>query len=56
MIEQRSGKEFDNVFGPVIVCLGLVLALCLNFGLQVTSAGLPLEELDGLVHRVQDIT
>ena len=35
MIEQRSGKDFDSVIGPIIVCLGLVVALCLNFGFQV---------------------
>ena len=35
MIEQRSGKDFDNVIGPIIVCFGLVIALCLNFGFQV---------------------
>lgn len=35
MIEQRSGKDFDAVFGPIIVCLSLVVALCLNFGFQV---------------------
>lgn len=36
MIEQRSGKDFDNVVGPIVVCLGLVVALCLNFGFQVS--------------------
>ena len=35
MIEQRSGKDFDNVLGPIIVCIGLIVALCLNFGFQV---------------------
>ena len=35
MIEQRSGKDFDNVLGPIIVCVGLIVALCLNFGFQV---------------------
>ena len=35
LIQQRSGKDFDNVVGPVIVCLGLVVALCLNFGFKV---------------------
>jgi hypothetical protein len=35
MIEQRSGKDLDNVIGPVVVCIGLVVALCLNFGFKV---------------------
>lgn len=35
MIEQRSGKDFDNVIGPVIVCIGLVIALCINFSFKV---------------------
>lgn len=37
MIEQRSGKDFDYVAGPIIVCLGLCVALCLNFGFKVIS-------------------
>ena len=36
MIQQRSGKDFDYMFGPVVVCLGLVLSLCLNFGFKVS--------------------
>ena len=35
MIEQRSGKDFDSIAGPIVVCIGLVVALCLNFGLKV---------------------
>ena len=35
MIEQRNGKDFDAVFGPVFVCIGLIIALALNFGLKV---------------------
>ena len=35
MIRQRSGKDFDNPLGPLIVCIGLATALCLNFGLKV---------------------
>ncbi|KAI4105149.1 MAG: hypothetical protein L6R37_002868 [Teloschistes peruensis] len=34
MIRERSGKDFDNVAGPIVVCLALVIALCLNFGLK----------------------
>lgn len=37
MIKARSGKDFDNVVGPVVVCVGLVVALCLNFGLKVNK-------------------
>lgn len=37
MIEERSGKDFDNIYGPIVVCLALIIALCLNFGLQVSD-------------------
>ena len=37
MIEQRSGKDFDNIVGPIVVCLGLVIALCMNFGFKVSG-------------------
>ncbi|KAL8642180.1 MAG: hypothetical protein Q9228_001110 [Teloschistes exilis] len=37
MIRERSGKDFDNVAGPIVVCLALVIALCLNFGLKLSS-------------------
>ena len=35
MIERRSGKDFDNILGPIIVCISLVVALGLNFGFKV---------------------
>jgi SPX domain protein involved in polyphosphate accumulation len=35
LIEQRSGKDFDSIFGPIVVCVSLVVALCLNFGFKV---------------------
>lgn len=35
MIRERSGKDFDNIIGPIIICVGLVVALCLNFGFKV---------------------
>lgn len=38
MIRERSGKDFDNVAGPIVVCLALVIALCLNFGLKVGTS------------------
>ncbi len=37
MIEERSGKDFDNVVGPFVVCVALIVALCLNFAFQVCS-------------------
>ena len=40
MIKQRSGKDFDNVAGPVIISLALVAALCLNFGFKVIQVDL----------------
>lgn len=38
MIEERSGKDFDNVIGPIVVCIGLVIALCLNFCFKYRAA------------------
>ena len=35
MIQQRSGKDFDNIIGPLIVCIALIVALCLNFAFKV---------------------
>jgi uncharacterized membrane protein YidH (DUF202 family) len=35
MISQRSGKDFDNMIGPIIVSAALIVALILNFVLQV---------------------
>ncbi|KAB2579733.1 Vacuolar transporter chaperone 2 [Lasiodiplodia theobromae] len=34
LIRERSGKDFDNVLGPMVVCLGLIIALCCNFGFR----------------------
>ncbi|KAL9001916.1 MAG: hypothetical protein Q9188_005131 [Gyalolechia gomerana] len=34
MIQERSGREFDNIYGPIAVCLALIIALCLNLGLR----------------------
>ncbi|KAI9811022.1 MAG: Phosphate metabolism transcription protein [Thelocarpon impressellum] len=30
-IKARSGRDFDNALGPVVVCLGLTVALAVNF-------------------------
>lgn len=35
LIRKRSGKDFDNVTGPLVVCLGLAIALVVNFWLKV---------------------
>ncbi|KAI9673514.1 MAG: Phosphate metabolism transcription protein [Trizodia sp. TS-e1964] len=35
MIQERSGKDFDSILGPIVVCVGLSAALCLNFGFKV---------------------
>ncbi len=37
MIVARSGKDFDNWIGPVIVCISLIVVLILNFIIQVSS-------------------
>ncbi|KAH0541878.1 hypothetical protein FGG08_003683 [Glutinoglossum americanum] len=34
LIQERSGKDFDSILGPAVVCIGLVVALCLNFGFK----------------------
>ena len=38
LIEQRSGKDFDNMIGPFIVSLGLAAALILNFAFKYKAA------------------
>jgi hypothetical protein len=35
LIRERSGKDFDGLTGPLVVCFGLAVALCLNFGFKV---------------------
>ncbi|KAK2755723.1 Phosphate metabolism transcription protein [Arachnomyces sp. PD_36] len=37
LIRERSGKDFDNMFGPLVVCFGLALALVLNFGFKYAA-------------------
>lgn len=37
LIRQRSGKDLDNLVGPLVVCIGLAVALLLNFGFKVRS-------------------
>ncbi|KAI9893670.1 MAG: Phosphate metabolism transcription protein [Vezdaea aestivalis] len=38
LIRARSGKDFDNPVGPVLVCVGLFAALCINFGYKYSAA------------------
>lgn len=35
LIRQRSGRDLDNTFGPIVVCIGLAVALVLNFAFKV---------------------
>ncbi|KAJ5145591.1 uncharacterized protein N7515_000155 [Penicillium bovifimosum] len=37
LIRQRSGKDLDNMFGPIVVCIGLAVALVLNFVFKYSS-------------------
>lgn len=37
LIRERSGKDFDAITGPLVVCVGLAVALCLNFGFKVRT-------------------
>ncbi|KAH8716832.1 VTC domain-containing protein [Phaeosphaeriaceae sp. PMI808] len=34
LIRERSPKDFDAVLGPLVVCVGLAVALCLNFAFK----------------------
>lgn len=44
MILERSGKDFDNMIGPIVISVSLMGALILNFIFQVRLvASLPLE-------------
>jgi hypothetical protein len=37
LIERRSGKDFDAITGPIVVCVGLIVALVLNFAFKVSG-------------------
>ncbi|KAE8159078.1 VTC domain-containing protein [Aspergillus tamarii] len=37
LIRQRSGRDLDNTFGPLVVCIGLAVALVLNFAFKYSS-------------------
>ncbi|KAI9807517.1 MAG: hypothetical protein M1825_005457 [Sarcosagium campestre] len=47
LIRERSGKDFDNVLGPVVVCLWLVAALCLNFFFKYRAVMAERQRTDG---------
>lgn len=38
LIMERSGKDFDNMIGPFVVCIGLAAALALNFAFKYSAA------------------
>ncbi|KKK15506.1 hypothetical protein P175DRAFT_0532255 [Aspergillus ochraceoroseus IBT 24754] len=44
LIRQRSGRDLDHMFGPIVVCIGLAVALILNFAFKYTST---IEKLRG---------
>jgi hypothetical protein len=35
LIRERSGKDFDHVFGPIVVCIAVAVALVVNFVFKV---------------------
>lgn len=37
MIMERSGKDFDNMVGPIVISVALIVALILNFTFQVST-------------------
>ncbi|KAL6234282.1 hypothetical protein BDW75DRAFT_171387 [Aspergillus navahoensis] len=37
LIRARSGRDLDNTFGPIVVCIGLAVALILNFAFKYAS-------------------
>lgn len=41
LIERRSGRDFDALTGPVVVCVGLFVALIVNFGFKVSGTSCP---------------
>ena len=38
LIRERSGKDFDNKIGPLVVSLGLFVALILNFAFKYSAS------------------
>ncbi|KAB5585945.1 VTC domain-containing protein [Coniochaeta sp. 2T2.1] len=50
MIMQRSGRDFDNYVGPMVISAALMLALVLNFAFAYKGALERWHEHDGDVH------
>ena len=51
LIQRRSGKDFDAVTGPIVVCVGLAVALILNFAFRVSRAVSCVVMRDKLMYR-----
>ncbi|KAH8423001.1 SPX domain protein [Aspergillus melleus] len=47
LIRQRSGRDLDNTFGPIVVCIGLAVALVLNFAFKVCVTATPGHDASG---------
>lgn len=41
MITERSGRDFDNVLGPLVISVAMMLALVLNFVFAVSKSSFP---------------
>ena len=52
LIRQRSGKDFDNVLGPMFVCISLTVALLLNFWLKVCDFTFTRDTLANIIDTV----
>lgn len=48
LIQGRSGRDFDRVLGPCVVCVGLIVALILNFAFKYQAIVREREGLMGL--------
>jgi len=46
LIERRSGNDFDAITGPIVVCIGLIVALVLNFVFKYNQAMLDRDHQD----------
>ncbi|KAL7799836.1 SPX domain-containing protein [Trichoderma ceciliae] len=46
MILERSGKDFDNMVGPIIISVAMVIALVINFVLQYQKAFSKMKSVD----------
>lgn len=50
LIRKRSGRDFDNVIGPVVVCSSLIVALILNFVFKVSSLNIHQCSIPGITN------